>query len=153
MKKKVLILSALLLLLCAAALGWRFYTTVPGSQVAALLSASAPATVRLIKTLETSERSVPLSELTLDETQHAELLSLLENSRFERILSKTIPYSDTIRYIITAERSGIPRLRLEAYGGEFLLLDFSDGASEPLHYKLRIQNERWGDALEALITE
>ena len=108
--------------------------------------------VRIVKSHETSMKSEIVKTATVGEVQSDTLITLFESTKFTRILSKTVPYSDADRYLVTVETPGGNVLfRLESYGGEFLLADHSPGDAPATHYKLKIHNPAWKSTLEEIL--
>lgn len=129
---------------------FRLYFAVDGAQVSRLIGNTDR--VQLTKTRESSEKSEPLHEVGLEGEALNMLLDLLESTKFQRIISKSTPFTDQDRYIITvSDDRGRVSFRLEAYGGEFVLVDASDGQSAPTHWKLRIKSDRWKSTLDEII--
>lgn len=145
----------LMLVLAAGVLTFmalRLYFNVEGRQISSLLVPVDGGRVQLSKTYESSTSPQPLYEGTLEAAQLEELLALVEGTRFKRITSSSVAFQDKERYLITAEdKNGRIYFRLESYGGEFILVDAARGDAGPKHWKLRIQNDGWKDALEEII--
>lgn len=109
--------------------------------------------VRIVKSRETSEKSEIVQTVTCDETQTDMLLALIKSTKFTRIISKTVPFTDTDRYLVTAETpAGNVLFRLESYGGEFLTADYLPGNISSKHLKLRIRNPEWKQTLDAILS-
>ncbi len=108
--------------------------------------------VRIVKSRETSEKSEIVQTADCGEAQTDMLIDLFKSTKFTKILSQIVPYTDTDRYLITVEKpDGNVLFRLEAYGEEFLLADFSPGDVPATHYKLKIHNPAWKAALEKIL--
>jgi len=104
-------------------------------------------TIKIINTYKTSKETV------LNDRQKEMLILLLKDTKFKKIISKTVLFKDKDRYIVTGEDSnGRVLFRLESYGGEFILVDSMDGVSTPNHWKLRIKNDEWKTTLEKIIS-
>lgn len=87
----------------------------------------------------------------LDDEQKSMLVSLIEKTKFYRINIKSVPYSDSDRYLITIKSEGRVIFRLESYGAEFIIVDYAPGEIPAKHWKLRIKNIKWKDYMENII--
>ena len=87
----------------------------------------------------------------LDDEQKSMLVSLIEKTKFYRINIKSVPYSDSDRYLITIKSEGRVIFRLESYGAEFIIVDYAPGEIPSKHWKLRIKNIKWKDYMENII--
>ena len=148
--------AAIIVLLLAAAIVifivQHFYFNVDGTKISELIKTGSTNTIQIVKTYETSEKSEVMKQIVLSNEQTEMLISLLENTKFKKVISKTVPFYDKERYMITAGTSDNKVFfRLESYGGEFIILDSSPGDSSPNHWKLIIQNDEWKNTLEEII--
>ncbi len=130
-----------------------FYYRVDGEEISRHLKSGNIVVVKLKKTIESSSKSELCQEVTLTEPQVEMLISLMNQTKFKRITSKTVSYDDRERYLLTAENAKTHVIyRLESYGGEFILVDSATGDSPPEYWKLRISNPDWKRTIEAILT-
>lgn len=129
-----------------------FYFSVDGAEISSLIKADNTSTIQIVKTYETSEKSEVMKQMVLNDEQKEMLISLLDDTKFKRIISKSVPFSDKEKYLITVATSDNKVFfRLKSYGGEFIIVDSSPGNSPAKHWKLRIQNDEWKNTLEEII--
>lgn len=108
--------------------------------------------VRIVKSKETSGQLQSVQTATCGEAQTDMLLALIKSTKFTRIVSRTVPFTDTDRYLVTAETpAGNVLFRLESYGGEFLTADYAPGDAPVKYYKLKINNPEWKRTLEEIL--
>ncbi len=144
----VLALSAAVVILLAC------YFSVGGERLSAPLTQLREGNViRIVKSREPSEKSEIVQTADCGEAQEDMLIALIESTKFTRIVSRIVPFTDTDRYLITVEApNGNTLFRLESYGGEFLIADYSPGDAPVKHYKLKIRNPEWKPALEEILS-
>lgn len=148
-KKMIITLVATLIVVLIARY---FYFNISGTKISESILSGSIDEIKIVKTYETSEKSEIIEQAVLNDEQTKLLISLIESTKFRRIVSKSVPYYDKDRYVITADTSeGTIRFNLESYGGEFLLLDSMDGILPPKHWKLRIKNDEWKNTLERIL--
>ncbi len=129
-----------------------FFIYVRGTEISELVINREDNIIQIEKTYETSEKSDILKTLTLNEDQEDRLISLINNTKFCKIISTAVPYTDKERFLITLTTSeGMILLRMESYGGEFIIIDSSPGDSPPEHWKLKIRNKNWKKTLEEIL--
>ena len=148
MSRVVLLLAAVITIFVVQ----HFYFSFNGAKISELIKAGNTASVQIVKTYETSEKSEVMKQIALSDEQMEMLVSLFERTKFRKIISKTVPFYDKERYLITAETSDNKVFfRLESYGGEFIIADFSPGDSPANHWKLKIRNDKWKNTLEEIV--
>lgn len=152
MKNKKIIFTIFIIMVILAVVFHHLYFTVKGTIISDSLTRNEISTIRIIKTYNTSEKTDIVKETVLNEKQKDMLILLLKDTKFKKIISKTVLFKDKDRYIVTGENSnGRVLFRLESYGGEFILVDSMNGVSKPNHWKLRIKNDEWKTTLEKII--
>lgn len=150
--KKKIIITSLFAAIIIAFVAQHLYFSFSGTKISTPLLSNNIASIKIVKTYETSEKSDVIEEAVLNDEQTKLLISLFNNTKFRRIVSSTVPFYDKERYVITAETSdSIVLFRLKSYGGEFVFVDSMDGISMPNHWKLRINNNEWKNTLEKII--
>lgn len=150
--KKGVVIALLVTAVIGIFVAQHFYFSVNGAEISELIKTENTSTIQIVKTYETSEKSEVIKQIVLNDEQKEMLISLLEDTKFKRIISKSVPFSDKERYLITVATSDNKVFfRLESYGGEFIIVDSSPGDSPAKHWKLRIENEDWKNTLEEII--
>ena len=129
---------------------WNNYIKV---DVAALAKVDGDEEIFMKKSFEMS--AVPVSYddiIVLNREQKDMFKALLENTKFERIVSKTVRFNDRDRYIVAKNtfENGF-EFRFEIYGGEFLIFDYRQD-NKTMHAGARIDNENWKEELEKIIS-
>lgn len=147
MKNKKIIFTIFIIMVILVVVFQHLYFTVKGTIISDYLTRNEINTIKIINTYKTSKETV------LNDRQKEMLILLLKDTKFKKIISKTVLFKDKDRYIVTGEDSnGRVLFRLESYGGEFILVDSMDGVSTPNHWKLRIKNDEWKTTLEKIIS-
>ncbi|MDF2544883.1 MAG: hypothetical protein K0S47_4601 [Herbinix sp.] len=128
------------------------FFNVKGTEISELLKNKNGNSIQIEKTYETSEKSDVMNRITLNEEQEDKLFSLINNSKFSKIHSSAVPYTDKDRYLITLTTADhLILLRMESYGGKFIIVDSLPGDSPPKHWKLKIRNNNWKKTLEEIL--
>lgn len=129
-----------------------FFIYVRGTEISELIINGKDNIIQIEKTYETSEKSDVLKKMTLNEEQKDRLISLINDTKFGKIYSGAVPYTDKERFLITLTTAdGKILLRMESYGGEFIIIDSSSGDSPSKHWRLKIRNDNWKQTLEDIL--
>lgn len=150
--KKKIILPLLFIAAIIVFFVLRLYLNVSGTKITKRILLDSISTVKIVKTYETSGKSDVIKQAVLNDEQKKLLISLIENTKFKRIVSNAFGFHARERYLITAKASdGHEFFRLESYGGEFLLIDSMDRISPLKHWRLKIKNSEWKNTLEKIL--
>lgn len=123
-----------------------------GTEISELIINGKANIMQIEKSYETSEKSDVLNTITLNEEQEDRLISLINDTKFSKIYSSSVPYTDKERFLITLlTADGKLLLRMESYGGEFIIIDSSPGDSPAKHWRLKIRNDSWKQTLEEIL--
>ncbi len=153
MKNKKIALLVLALTAVAVALLVCYFTVSGETLSKPLAQVREGNIVRIVKSKETSEKSEIVQTITCNDAQTDMLIALIENTKFTRIVSKTVPFTDMDRYLVTVNTpAGSELFRLESYGGEFLIADYAPGDAPVTYYKLKINNPDWKQTLEKILS-
>lgn len=94
----VLIFAAVTVILVACHL----YFSFDGSDISKLINANTIGTVQITKTRESSQGTEMMAQVVLNDEQTQMLVGLLDATKFERIVSRSVPFSSKNRYLIAA---------------------------------------------------
>lgn len=151
--KKKIVLTLLFIAAAIVFVALRLYFNISGTKITKHILLDSISTVKIVKTYETSEKSDVIKQAVLNDEQKKLLISLIESTKFKRIISHAFGFHDKERYLITAETSdGHVLFRLESYGGEFVLIDSMDRISPLKHWRLKIKNSEWKNTLEKILS-
>ncbi|MEL7609210.1 MAG: hypothetical protein AAGU74_06855 [Bacillota bacterium] len=148
--------NAAVLVLSAAAIGFiaaeNCLFNVNGERISEMLKTGDSSIVKIVKAIETSEKTVVLNQVVLSDRQKEMLILFLENTKFRRTFSRAMPFNEVERTIITAATAQKNMFfRLESYGGEYAVVDSTLRFSPANHWKLRIKNDRWDRFIDEIL--
>jgi hypothetical protein len=151
-RKKIIVILIMLLVFCFFI--YYYYFNVSGSKISQFLLNDDIREIQITKTYDTSEKIDVINKITLNNRQVEMLITLFNNSKFKRISSNFVSFSDKERYLITAFNADKNVfLNIKSYGGEFIIVDWSPGNTPAKHWKFRIRNDEWENILNKIISQ
>lgn len=154
MNKRKRIIIGLIILAIFGFVVYYYHINVNGDEISKLLKDNHLKEFQITKTYETSEKIDVINKIILNDRQVEMLISLFDDSKFKRISSNYVSFSDKDRYLITAYNTDHNVfLNIKSYGGEFIIADWSPGNIPAKHWKLRIRNDEWENMLNKIMIQ
>lgn len=150
-RNKIILCTILLSLAIIICVTNSIYSDFNGTEISKLIKNELSNTICIEKSnLSIDKPNTDYKNLSSE--QKGRLISLIEGTKFKRINSKYVPFTDKERYLITITTHDNKILfRMESYGRDFVIVDSIPGDTPAKHWKLRIKNNKWKSCLEDII--